>query len=179
MSKFSIDKPALIALALIIFGITLRLVPHVANFAPVGAIAIFGGAVLSARFALWLPLVIMIASDMLLGFHDTVLFTWGGFMLVGLFGMTLKKRSNAERVPLGALASAIIFYLVSNFGVWLEGRLYVHTWQGLVDCYIAGLPFLQTSLIADIIFAAVLFGAYALATNAAGSPVKKSRNVKA
>lgn len=157
-------KRALIALALIIFGIALRLVPHTANFAPVGAIAIFGGAVLSARYALWLPLVIMIGSDLILGFHGTVLFTWGGFMLVALFGMALKNRSNAERIPMGALGSAIIFYIVSNFGVWVEGKLYAHTLQGLIDCYVMALPFLRTSLVADLLFSAALFGTYALAT---------------
>lgn len=164
MSKPESNKLALVALALIVFGVALRLIPHVANFAPIGAIAIFSGAVLSARYSLWLPLIIMIASDLALGMHDTVLFTWGGFVLVALFGMTLKNRSNAERVPLGALASALIFYAVSNFGVWVEGRLYAHTIQGLIDCYIAGLPFLRTSLIADLLFSAALFGAYAYAT---------------
>lgn len=163
MNKLAIHKPALIALALIIAGIALRLVPHAANFAPVGAIAIFGGAILSARYALWLPLIIMIVSDVVLGFHDTILFTWGGFMLVSLFGVALKNRSNAERIPIGALGSAIIFYIVSNFGVWVEGKLYAHTLQGLLDCYISALPFLRTSLIADLMFSAALFGAYALA----------------
>lgn len=162
----SIQPTTWVAVALIVFGVILRILPHDANFAPVGAIALFGGAVLSARHALWLPLVIMIVSDIFIGFHDTMLFTWGGFVLVGMFGMLLRKSSNALRIPVGALGSGLVFFIVSNFGVWVEGRLYPHTLQGLVECYVAALPFLRTSLIADLIFAAVLFGAYALSTKA-------------
>lgn len=158
-----ISKATAIAVALIIAGVVLRLVPHAANFAPVGAIALFGGAVLSPRLAWWLPVVIMIASDIVLGFHGTVAFTWGGFLLVALFGVTLRNRSNWLRIPLGVLASALIFYIVSNFGVWVEGKLYTHTLQGLIDCYIAALPFLKTSLLADFFYSLALFGAYALA----------------
>jgi hypothetical protein len=161
------ENTTLIALALIVVGIVLRIIPHTANFAPVGAIALFGGAILSARYALWVPLVIMVVSDLFIGFHGTILFTWGGFVLVGMFGMFLRDRSNAERIPLGALGSALIFFIVSNFGVWVEGKLYPHTLQGLADCFVAAIPFLRTSLIADLLFAAALFGAYALAVKMA------------
>ncbi len=169
-NKIKTVKPTTwIALALIVTGVALRLIPHAANFAPIGAIALFGGAVLSARHALWLPLVIMVVSDLFIGFHGTMLFTWSGFVLIGMFGMLLRQRNNAERIPLGALGSALIFYLVSNFGVWVEGKLYAHTLQGMIDCYVAALPFLRTSLIADLVFTAALFGAYALATKAVTS----------
>jgi hypothetical protein len=159
-----INKATAIAVALIIAGVIFRLIPHSANFAPVGAIALFGGAVLSPRLGLWLPVAIMIVSDLIIGFHGTVLFTWGGFLLIALFGMTLRRKSNWLRIPIGAAASALIFFVVSNFGVWVEGKLYTHTLQGLVDCYVAALPFLKTSLLADLFFSAALFGAYALST---------------
>lgn len=158
------SRSAVIAITLIVAGIALRLLPHTGNFAPVGAIALFGGAVLSVRISWWLPLVIMAISDLFLGLHDTIFFTWGGFLLVALFGMSLKNQTSWLRVPLGALGAAIIFFVVSNFGVWVEGKLYPHTWQGLVDCYVIALPFLKTSLLADVVYSAVLFGVYALAT---------------
>src|SRR5688572_5997214 len=155
---------SLIAGALIGAGILLRLIPHAANFAPVGAIALFGGAVLPPMLGWWLPLAIMVVSDLFLGLHGTIIFTWGGFLLVGLFGMTLRNTNNWLRIPLGALGGGLIFYIVSNFGVWAEGKLYAQTLQGLANCYIAGLPFLKMSLLADLVFSAALFGAYALAT---------------
>lgn len=162
----NIQPTTWVAIALVVFGVTLRLIPHAANFAPVGAIALFGGAVLSARHALWLPLAIMVISDIFIGFHGTTLFTWGGFVLVGMFGMLLRNSSNLLRIPAGALGSALIFFVISNFGVWVEGKLYTYTLQGLIDCYVAALPFLRTSLVADLAFAAVLFGAYAFASRA-------------
>jgi hypothetical protein len=156
---------ALIAGGLIIAGVLLRLVPHVANFAPVGAIALFGGAVLPKRLAWWLPLAIMVASDLIIGLHDTIAFTWLGFTLVGLFGMLWRDSKNVYRATFGALGGAIIFYIVSNFGVWAVDKMYPHTFQGLIDCYAAGVPFFRTSLLADFTYSVLLFGAYALATH--------------
>ena len=158
-----INKTALLALALIGIGITLRLIPHVDNFAPIGAIALFAGAVLSLRIAVWLPLAIMIVSDLIIGLHDTVLFTWSGFLLITLFGTLWQRNSNWVRVPFGALGGALIFFAVSNFGVWLVSGMYPHTLQGLADCFVLALPFLRTSLMADVSFALLFFGLYALA----------------
>jgi uncharacterized protein DUF6580 len=161
--EIRISKLAMLAVALAIAGITLRLLPHTANFAPIGAIALFAGAILAWRVAVWLPLVIMVISDLIIGLHPTVLFTWGGFMLVALFGMLLRRQRNLVRIPLGAAGAAVIFFVVSNFGVWLEGKLYPPTWQGLADAYVMALPFLRTSFVADLSFGALLFGLYALA----------------
>lgn len=153
---------AAIVISLIVVGIVFRLIPHAPNFTPVGAIALFGGAVLSARLAIWLPVAIMIGSDLFLGAHGTMLFTYGGYALVGMFGMLLRNSSNSLRIPVGTLGGALIFYIVSNFGVWVEGKLYPHTFQGLVDCYVAALPFFRNSLVADLVFTTLLFGTYAL-----------------
>lgn len=157
-------RSAVVAAALIIIGVALRLVPHTANFAPVGAIALFGGAVLSTKVGWWLPVVVMAISDIFLGLHDTILFTWGSFMLIALLGMSMRNKSDWFRVPAGAIGSAIIFFVISNFGVWVEGRLYPHTIQGLIDCYVAAIPFLKTSFLADLFYGMALFGSYALAT---------------
>jgi hypothetical protein len=82
----------------------------------------------------------MVISDLLLGLHGTVLFTWGGFLLVALFGTRWRTTSNLFRVPLGAAGAALIFFLVSNGGVWLEGKLYPLTGQGLLDAYTLPFP---------------------------------------
>jgi hypothetical protein len=141
----------------------MRLLPHPANLAPVGAIALFGGAILPRKVAWWLPLAVMAASDIFLGFYDSMLFTWIGFLLVGLYGMALRGQSNWFRVPFGALGSAVIFFIVSNFGVWAAGGLYAHTLAGLAQCYTMALPFFRNTFIGDFLYSWLLFGVYALA----------------
>jgi hypothetical protein len=159
-----------IALALVLFGVIMRLLPHPANLAPVGAIALFGGAVLPRRYGWWLPLIIMMASDIFLGFYSGIVFTWLGFLLVGLFGMTLRDQSNWLRVPFGALAGAVIFFMVSNFGVWVQSGMYVHSWAGLVLCYEMALPFFRNTFLGDLLYSGLLFGVYALATRFVPQP---------
>jgi hypothetical protein len=151
------------ALALVFFGVVMRLLPHPANLAPVGAIALFGGAVLPRKLGWWLPLAIMVASDYVLGFYSGIAFTWAAFLLVGLFGMMLRRSNNWFRVPFGALGSALIFFAVSNFGVWVQGNLYPHSWTGLTDCFTMALPFFRNTFLGDITYSVVLFGTYTFA----------------
>ncbi len=158
------QKMVWIALALIAFGVVMRLVPHPDNFAPVGAIALFAGAVLPRRLGWWLAPAVVVVSDLLfLGTYNGILFTWLGFLLVGLFGMSLRGQSNWLRVPFGALGASVIFFVVSNFGVWLQGQMYSLTWAGLVQCYEMALPFFRNTFLGDLVFSTLLFGAFALA----------------
>ncbi len=159
-----------IAVALVVFGVIMRLLPHPANLAPVGAIALFGGAILPRRYGWWLPLAVMIASDTVLGFYNGILFTWAGFLLVALFGMTLRNQNNWVRVPVGAMCSAVIFFVVSNFGVWLQGHMYPLTWSGLVQCYQMALPFFRNTFFGDFVYSWILFGVYALAAGLVTNP---------
>jgi hypothetical protein len=161
-----------LAVALVVFGVAMRILPHPANLAPVGAIALFGGAVLPKRLSWWLPLAVMLLSDVYLGFYHGIAFTWAAFLLVGVYGMSLRKRSNWFRVPFGAMGSAVIFFVVSNFGVWAQGQLYAHTWDGLVQCYTMALPFFRNTFFGDFVYAWLLFGLYAFAFKLAASQNK-------
>jgi hypothetical protein len=140
----------------------MRLVPHPVNLAPVGAIALFAGAVLPRKLAWWLPLGILVISDLIIGPYSSMLFTWAAFLLVTLFGMTLRGTSNWLRVPFGALGASVIFFIVSNFGTWLQGNMYDLTWAGLVLCYEMALPFFRNTFVGDLLYSTLLFGAYAL-----------------
>jgi len=165
---------AWVALALVVFGVIMRLLPHPANFAPVGAIALFGGAILHRKLGWWLPLAVMVVSDLIIGFYDGIVFTWIAFLLVGLYGMSLRQQNNWRRIPLGALGSAVIFFIVSNFGVWAEGRMYAHTWSGLAECYQMALPFFRNTFVSDLAYSAVLFGVYAAAVRFVPQPVPET-----
>lgn len=169
------NRAVWLVVALVIFGVALRLLPHPDNLAPIGAIALFGGALLPRKHGWWLPLVAVIISDYFIGFYGSMWFTWAAFLLVGLYGMTLRNRSNWFRIPIGAFGSAVIFFIVSNFGVWAEGRLYAHTWAGLVQCYDMALPFFRSTFLGDLLYAGILFGGYALALRLARVATQRSR----
>ena len=151
----------MLALSLILIGILLRFAPHTPNFTPVAAIALFGAVYLKRKFALIIPLLLMVVSDLFLGMHNVVFFTWGGFILITFLGFWLKKNKNMGSILGSSLASALLFFMVSNFGVWVMGW-YPHTLKGLVNCYVMALPFLRNFTLATFCFVALFFGAYEL-----------------
>lgn len=155
-----------IALLLVAFGVVMRILPHPANLAPVGAIALFGGATLNKRIGWWLPVVVMAISDMNLGYYSSAPFTWLGFLFVGLLGLYVHRYRSWIRIPIAALCGSLLFFIVSNFGVWLVHGLYATTWNGLVQCFVMAIPFLRPTIAGDLIYSTFLFGTYALASHA-------------
>lgn len=151
---------------LLLLGIVARLVPHPWNATPTMAIALFAGVYLNKRAALLLPLAIVAASDVVLGWHDTVPFTWGAFLLTGLLAWWIRSRPTTARIFAGALSGSALFFLLSNFGVWLVGGLYPRTAAGFLECYIAALPFFRSALAGDLVYTTVFFVGAALATRA-------------
>lgn len=172
--KSAVNWQLAIAISLVVVGVGLRLLPHVPNFVPVGAIALFGGAMLGWRLAVWLPLAVMILSDLVLGFYSGIAFTWAGFLLVALYGMTLRGRSLQAKVVLGGIGGALLFYAASNFGTWLMSGMYPQTLAGLLDCYVMGLPFLRATLLGDVLYGFVLFGAYEVIWYAVKSQLRRA-----
>ncbi len=162
VSKTINYKIILLITGLIAFGVIFRLLPHEANFAPVAAIALLSGALLGRKYALLVPLAILLISDAILGFYSSFIFTWIGFSLIALYGMLFSKASFTKRVLLGGAGSAVIFFVVSNIGVWLAGQMYPLTIAGLVDCFYMALPFFRATIVSDLVYSGVLFGAVAL-----------------
>ncbi len=151
----------MIVYILIVFGFLMRLVPHVPNFAPIAAIALFAGAYLDKRIVPWVPLAIMIVSDLIIGLHGVVFYTWGAFILIGFIGMRLKERRTAGNIFAATVFSAFLFFVVTNFGVWLAW--YPHSLEGFAACFIKAIPFFRNTLAGNLVFSAVLFGSYELA----------------
>src|SRR5688572_747749 len=129
-----------IGATLVLLAVASRLMPHPPNIAGVAAVAVFAGMILPRKVALTLPLVAMVVSDLILGLHPLILFTWGSFILTALLSSYFMKRVNASTVVISSIGASVLFYFVSNFGVWLEGRLYARTFSGLVECYVNALP---------------------------------------
>ena len=151
----------MLAISLILVGILLRFMPHAYNFTPVAAIALFSGVYLKRKYAIIVPLVLMAVSDLFIGMHNVVIFTWGSFILAALIGILIRKNKSAARILGGSLAASLVFFIVSNFGVWLMGW-YPQNLKGLVDCYVMALPFLRDFTVSTLIYSVLFFSAYEL-----------------
>jgi len=153
----------LVLLAAILAAAALRLVPHPPNFTPIAAIALFSGAYLGKRaLAFAAPFGALLLSDLVLGFYPELAFVYLSVAATVLIGWLLARRKTALRVGLSALAASVLFYLVTNFGVWFLMDYYPPTAAGLLACYVAAIPFFQNSLAGDLFFTALLFGGFAL-----------------
>ncbi|MBI4097882.1 MAG: hypothetical protein HY426_02475 [Candidatus Levybacteria bacterium] len=162
-SKILNIEKIILPLVIIAFGVLLRLIPHPPNFAPIGAMALFGGAYLSKKYALIIPLIALFASDIVIGLHSTMPFVYLSFILIGLLGIWLKKRKNLPSVIGSAIFSSILFFVITNFGVWLVGNLYPRTLDGLIRCFYLALPFFRNTVIGDLIYVGLFFGSFELA----------------
>ncbi len=165
--------PLALGLALLacVLAALLRVFPLEWNFAPVGALALFAGARLRPWLAYVLPLAVMAVSDAVLartrGYafpYLGMLFVYGSFLVYALLGRTLARTENPLRIGAVTVCGSLQFFLVTNFGVWLTGTLYPHTLAGLFDCYVQAIPFFTRTVGSDALFAAALFGVYALLT---------------
>lgn len=155
------------ACILILIGVGLRFLPHIPNVTPVAAIALFAGAYISnKKLSVIIPLALMMVSDLFLGLHETVVFTWGSVVLISLIGVALKKSSSMTKIFAGSLLSSLAFFVITNFGVWMAGW-YPHTSQGLSACFIAAIPFFRYFLCGTLIYSAAFFGSYELAARLA------------
>lgn len=163
-----------VAMVLIVFAVASRLMPHPDNIAPIAAIALFAGAVMPRRWALALPLAAMVVSDMFIGLHDTIIFTWGSFVLIALGGYVLMKRINPLNVLAASFLASVLFYTITNFGVWLVSGMYSPTAEGLVQSYVNALPFFRNTLAGDLLYTGLLFGVYALAYRTAVPPSRRA-----
>ncbi|MCM8811884.1 MAG: hypothetical protein NC910_02385 [Candidatus Omnitrophica bacterium] len=149
----------------VFMAVILRVMPHIPNIAPVIGIGLFCGATLPKRWAPLAAVSAMAAGDLLLGWIPEHLFGWAAVALSAGIGFLLRKRRTvAGVVGCSALASTL-FFLLSNFGVWLFGcgkGYYPADAGGLAACYAAGIPFYRNGLIGDVLYTAILFGGYEL-----------------
>lgn len=160
--RHSPQAPQWLVYALLVLGVVARLAPHPWNMTPTMAIALYAGTYLSKRWSVLLPLLIVGTTDVILSWHDTVPFTWGALALASLLGWWVRQQPSAARIAGAGLAGAVLFFLISNFGVWLVGGIYQRTMAGLWTCYVAAIPFFRNAVIGDFFYTAVLFGGHAL-----------------
>ncbi len=150
-------------LTAIVAAAALRLVPHPPNFAPIAAMALFSGAQFGRRpLAFAAPLGAMVLSDAVIGFHSGLPFVYASVALIVLLGWFALSRVTVLRLAGAAIASSVLFFLVTNFGTWLLSGMYPLTASGLAACYVAAIPFFQNTVAGDLFYTGVLFGGFGL-----------------
>ena len=149
-------------LAMIVAGIGSRFLPHAVDFTPILGLAVFVGY-MSRRNPLLFAfmLLLLVASDFAIGFYRGISLVYLGYALAFGAGWLIRRR-RVSGLLLSGLSSAIIFFLLSNFGVWLWSGMYLKTMTGLVDCYAMALPFFPNLVVSTVATVAVTFGVFAL-----------------
>lgn len=141
-----------------------RLLPHPPNLTPIAALALFGGAIFADKRAAFLvPLLALFLTDIFLGFSGLTAVVYGSFALIVCLGFWLHGRRSAGRIVAAALCGSMLFFILTNLGVWALTPLYPKTLSGLSECYVAALPFFQNTLAGDLLYSGLLFGGLAMA----------------
>jgi hypothetical protein len=145
-----LSKKQLFIIVFMLVAVLFRLLPHLPNFTPITAIALFGGLYFTNKSMAYLvPLFIMVLSDLFLGFHSISIFVYAAFLLVSFIGTQTKKPS-----VFTILLSSIGFFIITNFGVWILS--YPKNWTGLIECYTLAIPFFRNSLLGDFFYSGVM-----------------------
>jgi len=176
--KFEMKKKHWIMMIVImIASAAMRIIPHPLNFAPIGGMALLGAAYIDKKWLAWImPVFAFWISDLFLNnivyaaYYDgfvlastPFMFSAAAILIMVLVGSLLLKKIKIKNLILASLSASLIFFLVSNFGTWVEGILYPKTLAGLTAAYVAGLAFFKGTLIGNLVFTGVLFGVWELA----------------
>ena len=138
----------------VLLAVWFRLIPHPPNVAPITALALFSGASFRNKwFSIVFPLMAMVLSDIVLGFSTISLWVYSAFILITMFSWVVKELKWTS-----VLISSLIFFIVSNFGVWVLS--YPHTIEGLITCYTMAIPFFGYSILGDVAWSLIIFGLY-------------------
>jgi hypothetical protein len=179
MKNTTNHKGILLVIAMIFIAAFSRLIPHLPNFTAVGAMALFGSAYFSKKYlAILAPIIALWISDLAINnivyaeynegfvwFQSYQLYTFLPIILITILGFVLFKKVSPAKVLTGSIASSLIFFAVSNFGTWLSPfSLFTKDATGLLNTYVAGLPFLRNDFVATVLFSTVLFSSYYLLT---------------
>jgi hypothetical protein len=164
-------RTVLVGVLLILTAALIRILPHPVNVTPLAAMALAGGVYLDRRYALIIPILAMIVSDAIIGFHATIPFVYGAFFFIGVIGLWLRSHKSFGFILGGTIASSVLFFVVTNFGVWLTGGgwNYPRTTAGLIECYAMAIPFFRNTLVGDLVSVGILFGAFELSRRRVGA----------
>ena len=165
MKKIFTPRFIFITTAIIVAAIS-RLFPHIPSFTPIAAMALFGSVYMSdKRLAFIVPLLAMFISDAALevttgwGFHNTIVYVYVSFALTSVIGLIARNKVSVLSITTASIISSILFFIITNFGVWAAGGFQLGV-AGLATTYTLGIPYFAPTLLGDLFFNAILFGAF-------------------
>jgi hypothetical protein len=166
-----------ISLSLIFLAIVARIFHVADNFSPIGAIALFAGTMLAGNSRWFIPFAGLALSDVILALTNTYglsvyqYLTGSPAVYLAFLPIILYGFMNKSKNPLVTLATipaaSLTFFIISNFVTWINPipawpSMYAMTWDGLMQSYVAAIPFFKNTIMSDTVYSAVLFGAYYL-----------------
>ena len=168
-------------LFIIMIAVLIRLFPHPANFAPIGAMALFGGAYLNKKYSLFIVFITLVISDYLLLYinpyssqfinfskiysplsliHASTLTVYGSFLAAAIIGVWLRSHKSAKNIIAASLSSSILFFLITNFNFFYATSLYPKNIQGMFQAYVMAIPFFRNTLFGDLFYVTLFFGSF-------------------
>jgi len=150
-----------------VVSVGVRLLPHLPNFAPVAALALFAGVYGSrvSKAFLFLPLLVLLLSDLFLGTYEAgiMVAVYASFLAIAFLGLLVRKWYGAGTLAAASITGSVLFYLTTNFAVWAFSHMYPHTLYGLMMSYTYALPFFRNTLLGDLFYVGLFFGVYEFA----------------
>ena len=178
----TLKSNSVLVLAIITLAAFARLVPSIPNFAPITALAVFGGfAFFNKRLAYLVPMATMLVSDVILAlikndwgyaFHSAQIVVYLTLLATVAISVFASRKQSVLSIAGSTVIGSLLFFITTNFAVWAMGTLYTHSLAGLGECYVAAIPFLRNSFIADVMYVTAMFGVFALLERSAFKPVK-------
>ncbi len=163
--KENIVNSRFFVLTMIILGASFtRLIPHYPNFTAIGAVALFGGAYFSKKWlAFIVPLTALFLTDLIIGLYSQMWVVYLSFVLIVIIGLTLQGAKKPGKVILASISASVSFFVITNFAMWYGSSLYPQNLTGIMESYTAAIPFFSYTLLGDLFYVGIMFGAFEIA----------------
>ena len=152
-------KKEIFPISLILILVLARLIPHPPNFTPIIAVAILSGYFFKNIYLSFATLLIaMLLADAFIGFYENIFFVYLSLLLIAFIFYKISEKINFKNLFIYGFIGSLIFFIISNFGVWFLGSPgvldvpYEKNLNGLVECYILAIPFFGNTFLSTLIF---------------------------
>ena len=158
MNKFNLNKIDYINISIVLILIFSRLIPHPPNFTPVIAVAVLSNYFFKNIYmSLSVLFISLFLSDLMIGLYKNMLFVYFSIFVVSIIFFIYLRFVNYKNLLFASFLGSLIFFFISNFGVWLLGNLYEKNLDGLLECYFLAIPFFKNTILSTIFYTFLTF----------------------